>query len=200
MADNTVDKIISKIRSLVGDISKKDSEPFTYSTLNVFVLTESNIIDIVRVQKNGVALGSGEWSYDSLTNEITVTASLISGDNVLVDFTYYPKYSDTEIRAYMEGALVYITVHYCTDFEIENDLDDYEIYPTPSNKETDMIALVASILIKPNYSEYKLPNVTIKYPKFDDKDKKIWKLVQSLVKRIGVTGTVNFEQDEIINL
>ncbi|RLE37652.1 hypothetical protein DRJ17_06110 [Candidatus Woesearchaeota archaeon] len=200
MIENVVDKIIVKIRSLVEDISKKSSESFIYLSSSVFILTESNIIDIIRVQKNGSTLGSGEFDYDPLTNEITITASLVSGDIIIVDFNYYSKYSDTEIRSYIEGALAYISLHYCQDFEMEHDLDVYELFPTPTNRETDMIAMVASILMKPNYSEYKLANVTIKYPRIEDKDKKIWKLIKSFQKRIGIFDTIDFVNDRTIEL
>jgi hypothetical protein len=186
-----LDSIKTKIRALIEDWTKSDFETFEYSSGDqIFTLSESNIVTIAQVLKNGVTLGSGEYSYDSTTNKITIVTSLSSGDIIEVDYTYY-KYSTTELTEYIRGALVWISIKaYCaTDYELE----DGEIYPTPDNKTTDLIALVASILIKPDWTEYRLPNLTVVYERRIPKDQKIERLITRFNAGIGVTDILEFD-------
>ncbi len=181
----------TKTRALISDFSKKGVETFAYSSGDqVWTLQESYPENITSVTKNGAALGSAEFSYDSDTNELTITASLSAGDIIICSYTYY-KYSNSEIDSYISGALVWISVYsHCeTDFEYESE----EIYPTPSSKEEDLISLIASILIKPNYSEYRLPNLTVKYPRTMTKDLKIQRLIEKFYIGLGINGVVEFE-------
>ena len=179
-----LDKIYSKIRALVEDFLTLDSETFTYVTSSIFTICESNITSITEVTKNGVALGSGVWAFDSDTNKITITESLTSGDIIEVDFKFN-KYSDTELDEYVRASLVWISIksHSSKDYELE---DDDGIYPTPDNQTTDLISLISSILIKPNYDLYRLPNLTVRYPKNFSKDQKIEKLIDKFETGLGV--------------
>jgi len=186
-----IDKILGKIRALIEDApSQSDVETFTYSNSSVFTLAEENISDITQVTKNGTALGSGEYSYDSTTNELTVTASLSDGDIIIVKYTFY-KYSETELEEFVRASLVWISVFsYCeTDYELE----DSEIFPTPSNKDTDLIALIGSILIKPDYSQYKLPNLTVNYPRTMPKEERIEKLIKKFSQGLGVCEILEWD-------
>lgn len=187
-------QIRSKIRSLVEDFAKSDFETFTYETSNIFTLAEPNINSIDSVLRNGAELGSGEYSYNSTTNKLTI--DLASGsdfavdDIVEADYTFN-KYSNTEIDKYIEASLVWISLFSSGDDDYE--LEDESIYPVPGNKTTDLIAIIASILIKPNYSEYKLPNLTVKYPKTISKEDKIQKIIARFDMGIGFNGTITYE-------
>lgn len=186
-----LDTIRSKMRSLVEDFEKSDFETFIYTTASIWTLAESNINSITKVLKNGVELGSGDYSYDSTTNKIEILASLVSDDRIEVDYTYN-KYSDTELNGYAQGALVWISVfsHESeTDYEIENN----EIYPTPTNKTLDLIALIGAILIKPDYTRYSLPNMTVVYPRSMAKEDRIEKLVMRYNSGIGTGDILTFE-------
>ena len=92
----------TKIRSLVDDLEKSDFEVFEYITSKIFTLSEENIVNINKVLKNGLELGSADYSYDSTTNKIEITASLSQLDKIEVDYTYN-KYSDTEIDGYIRS-------------------------------------------------------------------------------------------------
>jgi len=183
--------IYSKIRALIEDFLTVDSEIFSYTNSSIFSICESNIDEITKVLKNGVELGSGDWAYDSDTGKITITASLVSNDIIEVDFKFY-KYSNSELKKYVEGALVWISIkaHSNKDYEIE---DDDGIYPTPSNSDTDLIALIASVLINPSYDLYRLPNLTVRYPKNLSKDEKIEKLIQKYENGLGVNNVISFD-------
>ncbi len=182
--------IREKIKALVEDIPKTDFETFEYTTSAIFTLQEENINTITKILKNGVELGSGDYSYDATTNKIEITVSLISKDIIEVDYTYN-KYSDTELNGYITSALVWISVFStCSqDFELETNT----IEPTPSNREIDLICLIASILIKPDYSEYRLPNLTVKYPRTMTKEKKIELLITKFNSGIGTVGILEWD-------
>ncbi len=183
--------IKSKIRALIVDLSKSDFETFSYTVSNIFTLSESNIIEITKVLKNSVELGSAEYIYDDTTNKITITASLSSGDIIEVDYTYY-KYSDEELYEYVRGALVWISTFafHATDYELE----DEEIYPTPDNRTLDLIALISAILINPDYTTYRLPNLTVVYDRRMPKDQKIQKIISRFKMGLGVNGLIEIDE------
>ena len=184
-------KIYSKIRALIEDFITFDSEIFTYTTSSIFTLCESNVDEITGVFKNGVELGSGEWSYDSDTNKVTLITGLVFGDIIGVDFKFY-KYSNSELKKYVEGSLVWISIKASSskDYEVE---DDDSIYPTPSNSDTDLISIISSILIKPNYNAYKLPNISVQYPRNVNKEEKIEKLIQKYEAGLGVNNVITWD-------
>jgi len=179
----------TKIYALIGDISSSDFELFTYTTSSIFTIAQENIT-ISSVLLNGVELGSGTYSLDSTTNKITITETLATNDVIEVDYTFY-KYSETELNEYIRAALVWLSIFsYCeNDYELETDY----IQPTPSNKELDLISIIASIIIKPNYSEYNLPNLKVKYPRNLSKDEKIRRIIQSYQQGIGVMDVLEYD-------
>ncbi len=184
-----IEKIYEKIRALITDLSKSDFETFSYTTSAIFTLSESNINPITKVLKNGTELGSGDYSYDSTTNKIEIIVSLIVEDIIEVDYTYY-KYSDTELNEWIRASLVWIS-YYAFD-ETDYELESNEIFPTPSNTTNDLISLVSSILIKPDYTTYRLPTLTVSYPRTMSKDERIQKLITRFNHGMGVNGTLEF--------
>lgn len=191
--------IREKIRALVGDSpTKSDFETFEYSTSSVFTLAESNIISITSVEKNGVELGSGDYSFDSSNNRLTISASLSSGDIVTAYYTFYEN-SNSELNEYVKAALVWISVYTnnCSDYEFENDESDEVpgfIFPTPDNRTLDLIALICAVLIKPDYTSYRLPNLTVNYANRMSKEDKIEKLINKFSSnKVGITTVLEFD-------
>ena len=185
-------EIRTKIRGLIEDIEKSGFEHFTYTASAIFRLAEENINSISSVLLNGAPLGTGEYSFDSDTNKITITVTgLASSDIIEVNFKYY-KYSDTELLEYIRSALVWISyfAHSEKDFELE---DTNEIYPTPENRDEDLIALIASILIKPDYTTYKLSTITVVYEGRLPKDEKIQKLLSRYTFGLGINDVLRFD-------
>ena len=186
-----ISELRTKVRALSEDLSKKQTETFTYSSGDkVFVLQEDNPDSITSVTKNGVALGSGDYSFDTDTNELTITATLASGDVIVVKYVYY-KYSSSEIDEYIRASLTWISIYSHCDTDFEFELGD--IFPTPSSTEEDLISIISSILIRPNYSEYKLPNLTVKYPRTMDKETKIQKIIERFYIGLGINGILEFD-------
>ena len=146
-------------------------------------MPEDNTESIVQVLKNGNNLGSATYDYNSDTNQIVITDSLSEGDLIFVKYTYY-KYSNNEILGYIRSALVWISIY----GDCEDDFELYEEYidPTPSNKELDLISIIASIIVNPNHSLYKLPNITVTYPKKVSKIEMIEQLINKFYRGLGV--------------
>lgn len=189
-----ITEIYSKIRSLVEDKLKYDYETFEYVDTNIFTLGEENIESIDSIKVNGEEIGTGDYTFNSTTNEITITTTgLAEDDKIKVNFSYY-KYSNTELKDYIEGALVWISVYNkgASDYEIENN-DDPDIYPTPDNRTEDLIALISAILINPDYTRYSLTNVTVVYNSKIPKDQKIRNLVQEYNMGLGINDVLEFD-------
>lgn len=185
-----LEEIRTKVRALTEDFSTKGFETFEYTNSNIWTIAESNIT-ITAVLVNGNPLESGEtYSYDSSTGKITITrASWSTTDQIEVDYTYY-KYSDSELDEYVRGALVWIsTFDENSDFELESE----EIYPTPDNQTIDLIALITSILIKPDFAEKRLPNLTVRYNEKQTKEKLIKETIMRFRSGMGITDILTWD-------
>ena len=186
-----------KIRSLVPDLTQKDIESFIYSSGDAtFTLAEENILSITKVTKNGAELGTGEYSFDSDTNEIeiTITGSLSANDIIIVKYTF-TKYSDTELNGWIRASLVWISIF--GDCEEDFELEDDEIIPTPDNKMTDLVALISAILIQPDYTSYRLPNMQVNYSRKMPKEERIKRLILKVTASgIGVNDVLTFYRFE----
>lgn len=191
---STIGTLRIKIRALVNDIIKSDKEPFTYVASAIFTLAEENIESITKVTKNGVELVTGEYSFDSSTNEIEITPNtgneLSSGDIIIVIYTFY-KYSTTELDEWVRASLVWMSVKDASEKDFE--LEDEDIIPTPDNRTIDLTVLIASILIKPNWSEYRLPNLTVRYPRKWSKEEKIERLISRFTFGLGVSDILEWD-------
>lgn len=189
-----VTDVIPFIRGLIDDKSRIDGrDSYRYETDNIFTLTEDFIsATTIAVFQNGTQLTSGDFSYDSSTNQITITSALNLNDTILITYNYFKKYSDTEIQGYLESALVYFPMfQYKKTFEVnddneivaENDLD-------PTTEELYIIAQITSIVIDPQNVRIAIPDLsmTAKRDKSDiDQIKEVFAHFKNFV------GTINFE-------
>ena len=186
-----------KIRSLVPDLIKKDVETFIYQSGDAkFTLAEESILSITKVTKNGVELETGEYSFDSDTNEleIIISGGLSANDIIIVTYNF-TKYSDTELDAYITASLVWISIFGSCEEDYE--LEDEEIVPTPSNQMTDLISLISAILIQPDYTSYRLPNMQVNYSRKMPKEERIKRLIMKVTASgIGVNDVLTFYRFE----
>src|SRR5574343_357453 len=116
-------EIILKVRSLIGDELKTDGKDvFTYETASsskVFTLTSSNVSSAtIIVYKNGVVWSAANYTYSTTTGKLTVTGSLTAGDSLQVTYSYYKKYSDTEMQGFIKSAVIYISVEAYKTFKV----------------------------------------------------------------------------------
>jgi len=156
----TLTSLVTTVRYLIGDISSIEKDIFTYGSSAVFTLSEENIIAISAVSVNDIESGV-TYTFDSDTNKVTITSSITSGDTVTIDYTYYPNYSANEIESAIRSSLVHLSVNNFYDFIVE---EDDAVYPEPDTRETNLIAMITSILLEPNNVSYSLPDVKITSP------------------------------------
>lgn len=181
--DTNIVVITNKIRDIIQDNYKTFSDVFEYYGYSKeFTLTEANVSSsTIKVYKNDVLITSG-YTYDSTAIKITITASLTTGDNIRIDYSAYEKYSDTELTAFIRSALIYISTNKYADFRDRCG----KIFPTPTQGEENMIALIAATLINKSISEYRTPEVTIKFNDKQSIDEKIESIVNKFSSYYGV--------------
>lgn len=191
--------ILTKIRALIQDLPKTDFQIFTYSTSNVFKLAEPNIEEVVKVLVRGAVLGSGQsFDLDEDSNEVTVNGvSFNVNDPIEVKFTF-TKYGDEELTQYIRAALTWLNIYGVGEEEFE--IEDDEITPDIIKAQEDLIALVCSILICPDFQNYKLPNVSITYPSLMPKEERIARLITRFQHDAGAADIIewgDFGTDQI---
>jgi len=150
--------IVTKVRYIVGDYSRTDSDIFTYVSSNVFTLTESNVIAVSEVGINDITSGIS-YTYDSDLNQVTVVGASVD-DTIEVFYSYYSNYSDTEIQAFIRSALIELSIYQYKQFEIISS----NVYPEPEYNEENLIAMIAGILINPDNKTLKTPDLSIVQP------------------------------------
>jgi hypothetical protein len=180
--------IREKVRALIEDFGFSESETRVKESYNTFTLSESKISSLDSVEVNGTV--TTDYSYDSTSNVVTVTKSGFGSGDVIEFFYTYNNYTNSELDKYIKAALVYLSLYSSTytDYEIDESND---IYPTPENAVIDLICVIASIIIKPNYSRYTMPGgITVHYPKKKDKIEKIQELIREFEFGSGTTGLI----------
>lgn len=194
-------EIILKVRNLIQDGLKTDGrDNWTYEstvTSKIIPLTESNISSsTIIVLKNGSVWASANYSYSSITGKLTITGTLTAGDSLEIDYSYYKKYSDTELQGFIKAAISYLSIERYSTFTVKS---DNVIYPTPTESEENLIAIIATILIKGDVTGYRTPELTISFERGDSKEKKIKKMVRQFKKSKGVFRYVKMD-DKIVDI
>lgn len=137
----------TKVRELLNDTvkTKQPGDIFTYANSDVFTLWENNISSVTSVLKNDAEQAASLYSYDEDTGKVTISFSPSAGDTIEVIYTYYKKYSDTEIQNYIKRAIAELSIQQYKTFKVISS----SIYPDPDDSEENLIALIASVLMEP---------------------------------------------------
>ena len=191
--------VIEKLRNLIGDnLITTGRDVFTFESITsskIFTITESNVSAAsIIVLKNGVVWAASNYSYSATTGKITVTGTLAAGDSLEVDYSYYQKYSDTELQGFIKGAISYLAVGKYGTFAVKS---DSIIFPTPTEAEENLLALIASILIKGDVTHYRTPEITINFEKSDSKEKKIYKIITQFKKTFGCLNYIKYDEKTV---
>lgn len=168
--NNTVTSVTSLVRGLISDKLRTDGrDSFAYKSDNVFYLSEDfPSSSTIKVFKNGTEVSENDWDYSADNNSVTIVfvtsgESLSSGDIILIKYSYYKKYSDAEIKGYLESALAYFPQYkYKKTFEINSDdeiiaVDD----ANPTKEEIYFISIITSILIDPQNIDIQIPDLRL---------------------------------------
>lgn len=159
-----ISTIETLVRYQIGDFSHSQipGDIFTYVSSSVFTLSEANVISVTAVYKNGSALTAGQYSFNSSTNKITISASLSADDSIEVQYTYYPQKSSAQIEAYIRAAVIHLSMNGYYTFEVD---EDDNFYPELTDREKNLVAFITAILIKPDNVSYRLPDISFTVPK-----------------------------------
>ena len=202
-----MDEILGLLRNLIEDnliTTGRDVFTFEASTSSkIFTLTEANISSAtIIVYKNGVVWASSNYTYSTTTGKLTVTGTLTAGDSLEIVYSFYAKYSDSELRGFIKAAITYLAVEKYGTFAVKS---DDVIFPTPNESEENLLALIASILIKGDIVSYRTPELTMSFERGLSKEKKIKKFVRQFKKTYGCLKYMRYDEkivdvDEITTL
>lgn len=184
--------IYTKIRAFIKDWTKSSLETFYYQGSSIFTMTETNIASITSVTKNGVLVSSSSYTYNSTNNTLTFTIAMTTNDVIIVYYTYN-KYSNTELLEYVRASLSYMSIY--SDNSLDYEIDSSDIYPSLDKRTETFIAFIASILILPDYTEYRLPNITVRYNNKLTKEEKIRNEVHDFYRTLGLWTSIPFDED-----
>jgi hypothetical protein len=127
--------------------------------------------------------GVTNYSYSILTGKLTITGTLVVGDSLEVTYSYYTKYSDNELAGFIKSAISHLSVEQYGTFKAGT---DNIIFPTPTETEENLLAVVAFILAKGDVVQYRTPEFTITFERGDTKAIMIKKCVRQFQKAYGV--------------
>lgn len=199
-----VTNIIRWVRQLISDQTRTDGrDVFEYNgTDNTFAISEDFIdSSTITVTRNDTALDSLDFSYDSDTNIVTVAPigtgnELVTNDIIDIRYNYNAKYSDTELKGFIEGCLLYFT-EFRHDKIFEYDSERERVLTingiNPTTEEGHLIALVTAIHINPDNVTLRLPEITRSAIQNKSKKEQISEVI-SRWKRF--VGNIQFIEDE----
>lgn len=178
----TTASIIEIIRGLIKDLlNSAGRDSFQYESDNSFKLSEPRVsASSIIVYQNGTELPTSEWNYNADTNKVTLTMSgsgysLTSGDDILITYDYFNKYSDTELTSYIKANLVRFTQYKYKKLFYMNSSDEIVTLngENPTESEGNIIALVTAIDIDPQNIKIQTKDFTISPSEFNSKSEQI---------------------------
>ena len=205
MSTVTTESIITNIRGHIKDVLQTDGRNvFTYDSDSTFKLSSPNIASTgMIVYLNGVALDEGDWDYNSDTNRVTITpvtsgVSLTKGDNIIVTFNYYRKYSDAEIQDYIRANLTQFTIYrYCKSFYM-NDSDEVVTRngENPTSDEGNIIAIITAVDIDPQNVDIRTSDFSLTSSETMSKRNQIQEIFTTWLRTFG---NIDFLDEDRIN-
>jgi len=176
--------LITKIRTLLNDNLVSGSDVRTYTTSGTFTLSEPNVSTVTEVYVNDRS-SNITHSFSSVSNKVTIYGTVIAGDTVEIDYTYYPNYSDTELKNYFQAALVHLSINGYGEISYDSITDAF--YPDIEDNEENLIAIITATIIDPGNRTIRLPDITISVPNDLPTNQKISQYIASFKR--GSAGT-----------
>lgn len=179
--------LIAKLRNLLNDNLKPRNYSRIFYTSKVFLLEDSNIVEPVVIERNGKEWDSENYEYNPLTNKVTINEvtgedELVSGENLVFSYNCYEKYSNSELESHIKNAFYYLSVFDYETFTLETgDI----ISPEPTEKQENLIAIVAKILIVGDVKSYRTPEFTKIFANNLSVEDKIKQLINDFEKSFG---------------
>jgi hypothetical protein len=162
----TTANITTLIRGIIDDNLKTDGETsHKYDSSASFLLAHSYVSEAtIKVYKNSTLLTlTTDYTYNSDTNRVTIIASLTKNDDILITYSYYEQYSDSEILSFIRASLPEFVKHRYSKYFYVNDSSEVvsmnDVNPTV--EEGNIIALITAIKINPNNVNIRTKDFTI---------------------------------------
>ncbi len=203
MATITTASIIVKIRGIIKDLLKTDGKnAFEYDTDSSFFLSEDRVSATgMLVYQNGNELSTNDWSFNADTNAVTITpvtsgVSLVVGDNIIITYNYYNKYTDSALTSYIKSSLTNFTQRQYKKTFYMNSSDEVVNLNglNPTEAEGDIIAIITAINIDPNNVRISTRDFTTTPEEFKSKAEQIKDVFDQFTRSYGV---VSFLEEEI---
>ena len=188
-----MDDLLNKIRGLIEDTEKTDYQIFEYQISNIFTLRESNINSIVKILYNGSLLDESEYELED--SQVTIVHSgMIALDKITIYFTCYKNYSNTVLTKFIMNSIIWLSILKYSTIVFDSLAGTFT--PTLTTAEENLVALIASILILPNRSAIRLPNLSETYPENMSRQEKITKLVNQFKSQVGIIDLIGTEGED----
>jgi hypothetical protein len=194
MSQVTTESIIQKVRALIKDIGKYiDGDVFTYDDNNVFHLGSDYVIEAtITVAINGE--DTVGFTYDSDTNEVTISATLTKNDTILIKYKAYDKYSDTEILEYINASLIYFNIYrYSKTFIVISGNIVNLSGANPTVEEGNIIAIITAIEIDPKNVNIKSQDFSITAEENLSKSEQIGNVFSVWLRNFGIFNNVEID-------
>jgi len=194
----TTANIITLLRGIIRDDLKTDGrDSFQYDTSASFQLSKDYVSSAtIAVYKNGTLLTiTSQYTYNSTTNKVTILTTLVKNDDILIVYSYYDKYSDSELLSFIRANLVQFVLHKYDKYFYINDDDEIVTYDgvNPTPQEASVIALVTAIDIDPKNITVKTRDFTITPEQSKSKSEQIDDVFASWMRSFG---DIDFLEDE----
>jgi hypothetical protein len=197
MANVTTASIITKIRGLIKDLQKSTGQNvFEYDTDASFKLNNPRVdSSTIIVYVNGTDITDSNWTYNSDTNKVTITSSLTKGDSIIITFSYYERYSDTEIQSYISANLTRFTEYQYPKRFYMNSSNEVVTQngANPTEKEGDVIARITAVDIDPKNVTLRTNDFTVSAEEKESKSEQIRRVMSRFMRYFG---NVSFMEDE----
>ena len=151
--------LIDKLRTLLKDLGNRTTIVVVYNGNNIIPISLA-VKSIISVRANGADVN---YTFDNITNEITLDKTQLSGGDVVEIAFYYYKYSDDELQATIKSALYYLSIFNYKEIVIDSAGDPS---PALSTREENLVAAIGEIMLSDNYYRKRYPDgMTESYPR-----------------------------------
>jgi hypothetical protein len=186
-----ITKLIIRLRNLIEDKVHTDYMVAVATDVRTFDIIQENVSEVTGITVNGVSLTLSDYSYDAVKQIVTINSGKVVVTDIVNIYYKYYKYSNSELLNYIESALDFLSMYnYASNYMLST--DETSLYPIPNRKDQSIIIMIASILIKPDYNEKKLLNMSVKYPRNLSKEQVIERLI-SVVNRDKIGQYLNID-------
>jgi hypothetical protein len=199
MAQFTTSSLITLVRILIDDNLQTDGKTYhEYDSDTSFQLAHSLVSSsTIKVYKNGTLLTlTTDYTYNSTTNKITIIASLTKGDDIIITYSYYNTYSDTEIQNFIKASLLELSKRRYSKLLYMNSSNNIVTSngTNPTDAEGNLIASITAVLIDPQNQKIRTPDYSLDAPEKLSRKDQIDDMFSKFTKCYGV---VKFLQEEI---